>query len=80
MPVVVSNHQTITGSVSGRETIRRHRDGSDADHSRDQRYGNGNNHGRGLSNGHGRGHRDGRGERNGRGHGNGDTQILNSSS
>jgi eukaryotic-like serine/threonine-protein kinase len=90
MPVVVSNHQTITGSVSGREAIRRHRDGSDADHSRDQRYGNGNNRGRGLSNGHGRGHRDGRGERNGRGHGegngngrghgNGDTQILNSSS
>ena len=55
VPVVVSNHRTITGSVSGRERIRRHRDGSDT-------Y-----HGRGRSHGHWDGH----GHRNGNGHGNG---------
>ena len=68
VPVVVSDHRTITGSVSGREKVRRHRDGSDAGHNRGQRYGDEYNHGRGPRNGHGRGHSDG------------DAQVLSLSS
>ena len=62
-PVVVSDHRTITGSVSGRERIRRHRDGSDTG----QGHGNGNRRGHGHGNGHGEG--------NGNGHGNGHGQA-----
>jgi hypothetical protein len=85
VPVVVSNHRTITGSVSGRERIH-HRDGTDTG----QGHGNGNRrgqghgagHGEGNGNGHGNGHRQGNG--NGHGHGNGqgngNAQVLSISS
>jgi hypothetical protein len=43
--VIASSHRAVTGSVSGREKIRRHRDGS---HAGDPRPGNG--HGRGNVN------------------------------
>ena len=82
VPVVVSNHRTITGSVSGRERIRRHRDGSDAG----QGHGNGNRrghgHGHGNSRGRGHGHGNGHGEGNGHGHGDGhrNAQVLSISS
>ncbi len=70
VPVVVSNHRTITGSVSGRERIRRHRDGSDADHSHG--HGNGHGHGHGHRNGHGHGN----GQGNGQGNENGNARVL----
>jgi hypothetical protein len=87
-PVVVSDHRTITGSVSGQERIHRHYDGSDAGRG----HGNGNRRGRGRGNGHGEGndngHGNGRGQgngngngdRNGNGHGNGNAQVLSISS
>ena len=66
-PVVVSNHRTITGSMSGRERTRRHQDGSDAGHGHSHGQGNGHGNGQGNGNGHGQG--DGQG--NGHGQGNG---------
>ena len=82
-PVVVSDHRTITGSVSGRERIYRHRDGSDTGqgHGSGNRRGrgHGNGHGEGNDNGHGnghgQGHRNGNSHRNGHGHGNGNAQV-----
>ena len=53
--VVVSNHRSTAGFVSGRERIRRHRHGSDT--------------GQGNGNGNRRGHGNGHGEGNGNGHG-----------
>ena len=41
VPVVVSNHRTITGSTRRRERIRRHRNGSDTYHSRGRSHGHG---------------------------------------
>jgi eukaryotic-like serine/threonine-protein kinase len=49
MPVVVSDHRTITGSASSRERIRPHRDGSGSGHG----HGNRNGHGHGNSQGNG---------------------------
>ena len=57
VPVVVSDHRTITGTASGRERIHRHRDGRDIGH------GHGNGDGRGNGDGHGNGR--GGGGRNG---------------
>ena len=76
VPVVVSNHRTITGSVSGRARIHRHRDGTDTG----QGHGNGNRPGRGHGNGHGEGngngHGDGHRQGNGNGNGHGNAQVL----
>jgi len=63
VPVVVSDHRTITGTASGRERTHRHRDG------RDTGYGHGNGHGHGNGNGDGNGHGNGNGNGNGRGDG-----------
>jgi len=68
VPAVVTNHRTIAGSGSGREVIRRHRDGSDAGHS----HGHGQRHGNGNGQGSGNG--------NGQGSGNGNDQVLSISS
>jgi serine/threonine-protein kinase len=57
VPVVVSDHRTITGTASGRERIHRHRDGLDTGHGNGN--GNGNGHGNGNGNGHGNGRGDG---------------------
>jgi serine/threonine-protein kinase len=82
VPVVVRNHLTIAGSVSGRERIHRHRDGSDTGHG----HGNGNRRGHSRGNGHGEGNGDGhgnghsQGNGNGNGHGNGNAQVLSISS
>ena len=67
-PVVVSDHRTVTGPVSGRERIRRHRDGGDAGHSQGHGHENGN------RNGHSQGHRNGNGHSQGQGNGNGQGQ------
>jgi serine/threonine-protein kinase len=67
VPVAVSNHRTISGSVSGRERIHRHRDGSHTG----QGHGNENRHGHGHGNGHGEGNGNGHGQGTGNGHGNG---------
>ena len=89
-PVVVSDHRTITGSVSGRERIYRHRHGGDTGQGHDsgnrRGRGHGNGHGEGNDNGHrnghdqghgnGNSHRNGHGHRNGNGHGNGNAQVL----
>ncbi|MGP0024784.1 MAG: serine/threonine-protein kinase [Streptosporangiaceae bacterium] len=88
VPVVVSNHRTITGSMSSQERIRRHRDGSDAYYSRGHGdghghgHGNGNGHGNGHGHGHGNGHGHGHGHGNGHGngHGHGNAQVLSISS
>ena len=50
-----SNHRTIAAPQSGRETIRRYRYGSEADHGHGQGNGNGNGHGQGHGNGNGEG-------------------------
>ena len=73
VPVAVSRHRTITGSVSGRERIRRHRDGSDTGqgHGNGNRRSHGNGHGEGNGNGHGNGHGQGHGNGNGHTNGNG---------
>ena len=55
--------------MSGREKIRRHRDGSDAGHGQGQ--GNGNRNGQGQGNGNRNGQGQGNGNRNGQGQGNG---------
>ena len=68
---IFSNHRTITGSVSSRERIRRHRDGSDTYHSRGHGNGHGHGHGHGNGNGHGQGHGQGNGNGHGQGHGQG---------
>jgi hypothetical protein len=51
MPVVVTDHQTITGSASSQERIRLHRDGT----------GSGHGHRNGRDHGHGHGHGQGNG-------------------
>jgi len=56
-----SNHRTITTPQSGRETIRRHRHGSEADHGHDHGQGNGNGNGQGQGNGNGNGQGQGNG-------------------
>jgi serine/threonine-protein kinase len=75
VPVVVSHHQTITGSVSGRERIHGRNDGTGTG----QGHGNGNRRGH-----HGNGHRHGNGNGNGHGNrngqGNGNAQVLSISS
>ena len=84
VPVVVSNHRTITGSVSSPERIRRHRDGSDTYHSRGRSHGHGDGHGHwdghghrnGNGHGHGHGNSHGHGHGNGNGHRNGNAQVL----
>jgi eukaryotic-like serine/threonine-protein kinase len=88
VPVVVSNHRIINGSVSGRERIRRHRDGSDVGHSQGHghrpgysqghrhRPGHGHGEGNGRGNGNGNDHSNG----NGNGQGNGNAQVLSISS
>jgi serine/threonine-protein kinase len=82
VPVVVRNHLTIAGSVSGRERIHRHRDGGDIGHGHGngnrRGHGRGNGHGEGNGNGHGNGHSQGNG--NGNGQGNGNAQVLSISS
>jgi serine/threonine-protein kinase len=86
VPVVASDHRTITGSVSGRERIHRHRDGSDTGQGHDNGnrhgHGHGHGHGEGNGNGYGNGHGQGNGNshRNGNGHGNGNAQVLSISS
>jgi serine/threonine-protein kinase len=55
VPVVVSNHRTFTGSVSGRERIHRHRDGRAADHGHGNGHGHRNGHGHGRAKGQGNG-------------------------
>ena len=61
--VVVSNHRSTAGFVSGRERIHRHRHGSDTGqgHGNGNRRGHGNGHGEGNGNGHGNGHGQGNG-------------------
>ena len=54
VPVVVSDHRTITGSMSGRERIRRHGEGHDAGHGHGHRQGNGHSHGQGNGQGNGK--------------------------
>jgi hypothetical protein len=76
VPVVVSNHRTITGSVSGWERIHRH--SSDTDFG--QRHGNGNRRGHHHGNGHRQGHGNGNGNGSGKGQGNGNAQVLSISS
>jgi eukaryotic-like serine/threonine-protein kinase len=76
VPVVVSNHRTITGSVSGRERIHRHSYDTDTG----QGHGNGNNHGHHHGNGHRQGNGNGNGHGNGKGQGNGNAQVLSISS
>ena len=84
--VVVSNHRSTAGFVSGRERIHRHRHGSDTGqgHGNGNRRGHGNGHGEGNGNGHGNGHGqgngNGNGHRNGNGQGNGNAQVLSISS
>ena len=75
-PVVVSDQRTVTGSVSGRERIRRHRDGGDAGHSQGHGHGNRNGHSQGHrnGNGHSQGHRNGNGHSQGHRNGNGHSQ------
>jgi hypothetical protein len=63
-----SDHRTITVPHSGRETIRRHRHGSQAGHGHGQGQGDGQGNGNGHGNGHGRG--------NGQGNGNGNAPVL----
>ena len=69
-----SNHRTITAPHSGRETIRRHRHGSEAGHGHGQGQGDsqGNGHGNGQGNGNaqGQGNSNGNGQSHGNGHGN----------
>jgi eukaryotic-like serine/threonine-protein kinase len=72
VPVVVSNRRTITSSVSGRDRIYRHSDGTDTG----QGHGNGNRRGHHQENGH----RQGNGNGHGNGHGNGNAQVLSISS
>jgi eukaryotic-like serine/threonine-protein kinase len=93
-PVVVSNHRTTTGSVSGRERIHRHRDGSDAGrghghgHRRGHEHrkghgdanGQGNGHGNGQGNGHDNGQGNGHDNGHGNGHGSAQAQVLSISS
>ena len=81
-PVVVSDQRTVTGSVSGRERIRRQRDGGDAGHSQGHGHGNGNRNGHSQGhrngNGHSQGHGNGQGQGQGHGqdNGNGNAQVL----
>jgi hypothetical protein len=64
MPVVVTDHQTITGSASSQERIRLHRDGTGSGH--------GHGHRNGRDHGHGHGH--------GNSQGNGNAPVLSMSS
>jgi eukaryotic-like serine/threonine-protein kinase len=68
MPVVVTDHRTITGSPTSPERIRPRRDGSGSGDGHGHRNGRGHGHRNGRDHGHGHGH--------GNSQGNGNTQVL----
>jgi serine/threonine-protein kinase len=80
VPVVVSDHRTVTGSVSGGERSRRHRDGSGDGHGHGRWNGHRHSDGHGQGNGHGDGNGQGNGNGDGRGNGNESARVLSVSS
>jgi eukaryotic-like serine/threonine-protein kinase len=81
VPVVVSNHQDVIGSVNGQQRFHRHHHGSYGGQGpgtgqgpgnwNRHRHGHGHSHGNGNGNGPGYGNGQGNGNGNGHGHGNG---------